>query len=248
MKALVLDCDGVLLDSARESFRVARRAYLDLRPESDLDEREEATLYGRFVESMPLGNRAEDYGAVMQALDSELQLPDQTAYDRFRATCDEAWLRDYHRRFYEVRDALAAASPEDWHRLMRPYGPFIALLRRRVGEVAYALATAKDRRSVTAIFAYHGISDLFPPHLILDKETGSSKSAHLTRLQELLDLPFAELTFVDDKVNHLDSVAPLGVRCALAAWGYNGSREHALAEERGYLVCTLDDVEARLFG
>jgi hypothetical protein len=56
------------------------------------------------------------------------------------------------------------------------------------------------------------------------------------------------MTFLDDKVNHLDSVSPLGVRCGLAAWGYNGPREHGLALERGYLVCRLDDVEAQLFG
>jgi hypothetical protein len=49
-------------------------------------------------------------------------------------------------------------------------------------------------------------------------------------------------------VNHLESVAPLGVRCALAAWGYNGPREHARAHELGFLVCGLADVEARLFG
>ena len=57
----------------------------------------------------------------------------------------------------------------------------------------------------------------------------------------------AEITFVDDKVNHLDAVAPLGVRCALAAWGYNGPREHRLARSHGHLLCTLDDVEAQLF-
>jgi hypothetical protein len=52
---------------------------------------------------------------------------------------------------------------------------------------------------------------------------------------------------VDDKLNHLEAVAPLGVRCALAAWGYNGPREHAAAAERGFLVCTLEDVEGKLF-
>ena len=58
---------------------------------------------------------------------------------------------------------------------------------------------------------------------------------------------FADLVFVDDKVNHLDSVAALGVRCALAAWGYNGPREQLLARSRGYDVLTLDDAESRLF-
>ena len=38
------------------------------------------------------------------------------------------------------------------------------------------------------------------------------------------------------------------MRCALAAWGYNGEREIRLARERGYLVCSLEDVERQLFG
>ncbi|NIU75284.1 MAG: hypothetical protein GWN71_17390, partial [Gammaproteobacteria bacterium] len=42
-------------------------------------------------------------------------------------------------------------------------------------------------------------------------------------------------------------VAKLGVRCALAAWGYNGEREQRRARERGLLVCTLADVEEQLF-
>jgi hypothetical protein len=55
------------------------------------------------------------------------------------------------------------------------------------------------------------------------------------------------MTFVDDKVNHLDAVAALGVRCGLASWGYNGEREVALARARGYLVLGLEDAEAQLF-
>ena len=51
------------------------------------------------------------------------------------------------------------------------------------------------------------------------------------------------MSFVDDKVNHLDAVSPLGVRCFLAGWGYNGPREHRLARERGYGICSLGDFE-----
>ena len=56
------------------------------------------------------------------------------------------------------------------------------------------------------------------------------------------------MTFVDDKVSHLEVVASLGVRCALAGWGYNGERESARARELGCLVLTLEDAEARLYG
>lgn len=60
-------------------------------------------------------------------------------------------------------------------------------------------------------------------------------------------MSFPDITFVDDKLNHLEAVAHLGVRPVLAGWGYNRERERALARSRGFLVCSLEDVERRLF-
>ncbi len=246
MKALVLDFDGVIADSARESFAVALATYRDLRPDSRLT-REEG-IYRSFVERMPLGNRAEDYAVILAAIESEAALVDQAAYDAFRAAQDSGWLVHYHRRFYEIREAMARNDPPGWKALMPPYPAFVELLKRRAGEVVYALATAKDRASVESLLREYGIAELFPQGLIMDKEAGTRKADHLEALHARLGVDWGEITFVDDKVNHLDAVAPLGVRCALAAWGYNGPREWALATERGYLVCTLEDAGSRLFG
>jgi phosphoglycolate phosphatase-like HAD superfamily hydrolase len=82
---------------------------------------------------------------------------------------------------------------------------------------------------------------------VLDKETGVTKSAHLEHLHGKFGSDYPDMCFIDDKVNHLDDVARLGVRCALATWGFNGPRETALARAAGHLVCTLDDVEAQIF-
>jgi phosphoglycolate phosphatase-like HAD superfamily hydrolase len=246
MKALVLDFDGVIADSARESFAVAVATYRQMRPGSGLT-REEGT-YKTFVDLMPLGNRAEDYGVILAAIESKTALPDQAAYDAFRASEDPDWLRRYHRRFYAIRAAMARKDPAGWRALMPPYPAFVDLLKRRAGEVSYALATAKDRGSVESLLREYGIAELFLPERIMDKEAGTWKAAHLEALHARLGVDWREITFVDDKVNHLDAVSPLGVRCALAAWGYNGPREWALAGERGYVVCTLEDAESRLFG
>ena len=248
MRALVLDFDGVIADSARESFAVAWRSYHELSPGSPLAARPSEACYPAFLQLMPLGNRAEDYGTALAAIEQGRELPDQASYDRFRAEQDEGWLATYHERFYAVRAALAMADPAGWRALMPPYRTFVDLLRRRAGDVSYAIATSKDRRSVEAMLADYGVADLFPAERILDKQAGRHKSAHLERLRELLALDFAGMTFVDDKVNHLDAVAPLGVRCGLAAWGYNGPRERELAARRGYLVCDEHDAERLLFG
>jgi phosphoglycolate phosphatase-like HAD superfamily hydrolase len=247
MRALALDFDGVISDSAPEAFRVAMQTYTELRPESAVSGFDQAALYERFLELMPLGNRAEDFAVVLAAVEAGAALPDQASYDAFYATLKTELLRAFHRRFYQVRADFARSRPDEWRRLLGPYPQLVEILRRRAGDTAFAIATAKDRDSVWQLLEHYGIAELFPRELVLDKETGRSKTAHLECLRDRLGIEYHDLTFVDDKVNHLDAVAPLGVRCALAAWGYNGPREHALARTRGYSVCQLEDVESQLF-
>lgn len=262
-KLLALDFDGVISDSAPEAFVVALRSYLALRPDSKLgalaaplagdrapgiDAVRASDRYADFLELMPLGNRAEDYAVILSALETDEPVRDQAAYDRLRARHDSGWLSDFHTHFYRVREALSACDPAGWHALMGPYPRFVEVLRRRASDVVLAIATAKDRSSVRALLRAYGIDALFDPDLVLDKEAGVSKVAHLEQLRRRCGLAYAQITFVDDKVNHLDDVASLGVRCGLACWGYNGEREARRARARGYLVCDLDNVEAQLFG
>jgi phosphoglycolate phosphatase-like HAD superfamily hydrolase len=247
MRALALDFDGVICDSAREAFIVAVRTYRALlSPTFARDERDEA-LFAEFVALMPLGNGATDYAVALAAIERGLAPADQRAYDAFRATLDPAPLRTYHKQFYRERAAWMKRDLAGWQAQMRPYPGICELLRRRAGEVALAIATAKDRHSVRALLTQYGVADLFPDGSVLDKETSDSKRVHVTRIAERAGVPVSEVTLVDDKVNHLEEVAGLGVRCVLAAWGYNGARERRIAEAHGFLVCQLGDFEARVF-
>jgi phosphoglycolate phosphatase-like HAD superfamily hydrolase len=262
VRGLVLDFDGVLFDSAPEAFLVARRTYAGVGPpvpadkplsppgdpwEMSRDEVLADPLYRRFVGHMPLGNRAEDYAAILSILERGVRVGDQEGYDGERERLSKEYAEAFHSHFYEVRTGFQDTHPQRWRALQGPYTPFVELLRRRWSDRTLAIATAKDRGSVRRLLDDNGLSDLFPDERLMDKETGRSKSAHLKRLHETLGLPFGDLTFVDDKVNHLDAVAPLGVRCVLAGWGYNGDREHDLARQRGYVVCSLRDAERILF-
>jgi len=250
VKLLALDFDGVLCDSAREAFVVSVRTFAETFPEHRLAPAAEADagLLARFLEIMPLGNRAEDYAVTLAAIASERPLPDQAAYDAFHASIERERLRAFHERFYRVRKAWAERDPEGWLARMAPYPGFCELLRRRAGDATLAIATAKDRRSVRAILEAHGVADLFADGFVLDKEAGEKKSAHVEQLAARAGCSAREVTFVDDKVNHLEDVAGVGARCVLAAWGYNGAREHGIARAQGFLVCGLDDFEARVFG
>jgi len=260
MPMLALDFDGVVSDSAPESFLVALRTWRALHPDSRLGEEllgaggapDRATirsdaLFRAFLDAMPLGNRAEDYGVVLACLDAATPLPHQSAYDAAKGALPDDFLHAFHERFYRERHDLAAADPEAWGALMGPFDFLLPILRERAGDTLLAIATAKDRPSVDALLARYGLVDLFPPERVADKEVGVSKRAHLSLLAERFEVPPAELTFVDDKVNHLEDVASLGVRCVLAGWGYNAEREWSRARAQGFAVARREDAESVLF-
>ena len=193
---------------------------------------------------MPLGNRAEDFGVVLAALEAGVSLPDQAAYDAFRSRHDEAWLMGFHRCFYQQRERLSSRHRQGWLALMAPFATFVDVLRARAGQVTLAIATARDRRSVRILLEAYGIAGLVDDALLLDKEVGRNKCAHLRVLAKRSGIVAADTRFLDDKLNHLSDVAELGVSCALAAWGYNGERERRCARKLGFPVCSLADVAA----
>jgi phosphoglycolate phosphatase-like HAD superfamily hydrolase len=259
MQLLALDFDGVISDSATESFLVALQTYTRLRGDSrfvglasdlrgaDREIVRANPVYQDFLALLPLGNRAEDFAVALCLLEDGRRVEDQDAYDLEKNSQPEDFMNDYHGEFYVERERLSEMGEAAWLALLGPYPAFIEWLHARAGDVVLAVATAKDRRSVDRLLTAYGIDGLFPSERILDKEAGPDKQAHLRALAARTDVAFEEMTFIDDKVNHLDSVSQLGVRCGLAAWGYNGSRERALAEARGHLVLELSDLDNQLF-
>jgi phosphoglycolate phosphatase-like HAD superfamily hydrolase len=254
MPVLALDFDGVICNSVLETFATAVSTYRGFVPESPLVHRIEARLgawpwaeaeiatepdFERFEGILPLGNRAEDFGVTLLSIDLDVTVPDQPAYDRFYQSLEPAWLEAFHRRFYENRASLRREAPDAWLRLHSDYPEFTSMLHDVADDITLAVATAKDGDSLDLLLERFGIGSLVRPELRLDKETGVQKTEHLTRLAERLSVPFDEITFVDDKVNHLVRVSSLGVRPVLAGWGHNTGREHDEAISLGFEVATL---------
>ncbi len=262
MQILACDFDGVLCDSSREVFVVAADAYAAQEPGSPLLAelallRGEAAagkpgyrdvpLVEKFFDLLPLGNRAEDFGVALHAVDGGPGIADQEAYDRYYDLHDAAWLASYHRHFYDARARLRAHDVGAWLALHRPYPELADILRRHAQACRMAVLTAKDGESVGLLLAELGMAELFEPELILDKDTGRLKTRHLEVLCDRLAADFADITFVDDKVNHLQQAAALGVRPVLSGWGFNSARERSLAVSLGYEIADLGTVETVLF-
>ncbi len=262
MRVIAFDFDGVLCDSSREVFVVAVDTLTAVEPESGLLDdlsplRNEAfaggdgfrshELYTRFFDLLPLGNRAEDFGVALKAMEASKTITGQTAYDAFYAGVPESWRHLYHRTFYETRERLRGSDLQKWLALHLPYPQMTRALERHRGSVVPAVATAKDARSVGLLLSELGLEAAFEPRLILDKTTGVEKTVHLRELQRRTGAPFEHITFIDDKLNHLETVAGLGVRGVLAGWGFNTERERTKARGLGFDVAQLNTLDQTLF-
>jgi len=262
MNVLALDFDGVIADTSRETFTVSLRTWARMEPASPLASHPLARGDGApqdyafqddkahcfFLEAMALGNRAEDFGAVLWAFDRGVPLPDQAAYDTFRATLPAGWLKRFHGLYYEERTALRRADPRGWVALQRPYPHMLEVLLRRGQRGRVAVLTARDGDSLVQLLKAWRLDRVISPEMVYDKETGVRKTAHLIRLCEDIRVVPGQVTFVDDKLNHLLNTSSLGVRGVLAAWGHNTAREHAKAERLGFPVATEETAEQLLFG
>ncbi len=246
---LALDFDGVICDSAAEVLHIALETWSALNSDETLAAKvtgfpETRSAFERLV---PLGNRAEDFGVALHILSMDLDIRTQDDYDRVREGLGARWLGQFHQQFYRTRHRLRTDDLGRWLRFHRTYPAFIEVLERCQQRANLAIATAKDGESVRQLLRHFGIDHLFSDDLILDKETGIAKTAHLKILATRIRCETAQITFVDDKLNHLEATAGLGVRGVLAGWGHNTQREHKLAQEAGFAVATLETAEALLF-
>jgi phosphoglycolate phosphatase-like HAD superfamily hydrolase len=249
MNVLALDFDGVICDSADEVLQTALGAWAEVSADSGLS----AKLGGRsgmrlaFDQLIPLGNRAEDFGVALHILENNIKVNCQEDYDVIRAGLGPRWLEKYHQAFYCARERLRDDDPGRWLGLHRTYPVFIDILNRRRRDARFSIVTAKDGESVRRLLKHFALDHLFSDDLILDKEVGIAKTAHLRILADRLGSNSSDITFVDDKLNHLLTTASFGGRGVLAGWGHNTPREHQAARQAGFVVASLETAESILF-
>ena len=242
-KILALDFDGVICNSEAEVHAVALGAYEELCPESSLLEMQsvDQDRFSRAFENLvPLGNRAEDFGVALRSLDQKVLITNQTEYDIFYSKQTEDWREAYHHEFYNFRENLRSKDLDNWLALHAPYSELIHYLKN-LQDITLAVVTAKDGASVRLLLSHFGIPAVFADELIFDKSLGAEKTAHLKALKKRLNARFEDITFIDDKVRHLEAVYGLGVDPVLATWGYNTRREHELARTLGFRLARLEN-------
>lgn len=256
-KILVFDFDGVIANSIHESFMTAINTYIQIVPDHSLPisdpltsdcvfefEKAHDDIFQKYLQAMPLGSRAEEYFVVFQLIEKNDfdQIINQSHFSHYKMTLPEEKRNNYDRRFYENRAALQKKDPLAWAKLIPPFKGVVEAIPALSDRFTLCIATSKDRASINILLQNYGLREYFSPGNILDKDFADSKREHLVRFHEDHHVPYSNIYFIDDKVNHLQSVKNLGVHTYLALWGFNDEREYETAREEGFILLALDDL------
>lgn len=228
-RVLALDFDGVIWDSVGECFVMARRVYTEMYglPCSDL---EAAFRRGRW-----LVRTGGDFLLVLQLAmadpEGDLTHFSKAQFEQLQLS-KAAECQAFSQEFYALREKTRDENWKEWVSFQQPY----PLLLQQFEQLQalfdqVVVCTTKDSKSAQLLLQSAGLD--FP---IYGKELALHKGDQIKALCEQHGVEPAQIFFIDDLVENLDQVRPLGAACGLAAWGYNTASERERARAEGYAV------------
>jgi phosphoglycolate phosphatase-like HAD superfamily hydrolase len=247
----------VIANSIHESFMTAINTYIQVVVDHSLPlsdpltpdrvfefEKKYNNIYGKYVQAMPLGNRAEEYFVVFRLIERNDfdKIKNQSHFTQYKMTLPEKERKTYDNLFYENRAILQKKDPQKWAKLIPPFTDVVVAIPALSERFTLCIATSKDRSSINILLENYGLLNHFNPENILDKDFADSKKEHLTRFQQDHHVPYTDIHFIDDKVLHLQSVKNLRIHGYLALWGFNDEREYETAQSEGFTLLALEDL------
>jgi len=217
IQALIcLDFDGVLFDTAKEAYIMAREAYFgDIADQPTLDSYEQFLLLRPFVLS------AWQYRLVFELISSEMD--NAVLLQKYREKSivykPQTMDRDFEQNFNRVRDGAIKQDKKAWLRLHEPYSFFEKIKSTLIECPQYfQIVSTKGKRFILELLISHNVPwgrdqvwgrDEF-------EKCGQSKAAILESYASAKDI-----LFIDDSEQHLNELNHLdNVECILANWGY----------------------------
>ncbi|MDZ7371580.1 MAG: hypothetical protein ONB12_10470 [candidate division KSB1 bacterium] len=240
---LALDMDGVIIDSIRECLFNAYNAYADYCGDRHVPD--EAALSADWLkEARRLRNfirQGEDYVYIAHAIHQNAAIENQQAFDAFT----EQW-RDLRQRFFDLiyhrRLEFSRETPHLWGELNPLYPGIHEFLTTYPHKENLYIITSKRLTFVEKILQAHRI--VLPQENIFDT-SAASKGEIIKRLLHERACDARAFHFVDDQVDTLLKIKPLGINLYLAGWGYNNQDQKKKAQNNNIPVLDLSEFYRR---
>jgi len=243
IRLLALDFDGVIVDSVLECAVVAYngyQAFQGLVTRINSPQEIPADKLSKFRSMRPYIRSGEDYLYLFQALDEDITISGQAAFDKFHDTHLDR-KESYYQLFYAEREALMISDNENWIALNPPYDGMIDYLQSIKPNLILHIVSTKASKYISEILDYNGIR--LSVEQIHQAGRGFSKADIINLLLQENQLYPGETAFVDDHPDTVLKVSETGVVCYLANWGYNNVGQRQFIMDNDIPVIDLHKLE-----
>lgn len=218
-KAIFLDFDGVLFNTAQEAYAVGMLAIGNAEQISEINFN--GTHYQRFMNFRYLVGPAWNYQYIFTLLNEKDDRQFHSRYLEEIIAAKKSAYTDFEKAFFASRADFKHDNYSEWLKLNKPY-KFFLLLKQELQKSPsdFNIITTKDKGTVMDIFKANGLN--FNPSNIYDKddfEMYKNKAEIAKHIMETEKI--SKAIFVDDNVEHLKPFKYLrNVETFHAGWGY----------------------------
>ena len=250
MKVLVMDFDGVIVDSMNEGLFNGFNAYIYFHPHTRLFGRGRFTFdnfnkiikkynnqYKKFRKLRCYLRTALDYYYFFLAIEQIAKIKNVLDFDKFSEKSGMGYER-YTKIFYLNR--LEYMKHFDKWINLTPLFSFMKDYLKSSNLDNVFISTSNRKSTVSNILRYYKIK--FPEKNIFDNQTSLDKMDHIKIIKKRKNIEFHDIYFIDDQVRILIELKKLGVKCHLAGWGYNNEEQRKEAVRNG-----IDLIDKKFF-
>jgi phosphoglycolate phosphatase-like HAD superfamily hydrolase len=211
---VAFDFDGVIIDSARESFLTSAKTYGELTGKHvSGEEMAKAYIVGRGFSLNAESN------CTLTRLISENPKINFSNYSQ--AKFDEEKLKDkaIAEKFAELFrvNRKKQAGTKEWLKIQKPFPHVKNAIEELSKKFPFYVVTTKEKHSVMALFNYYKFS--IPEEKIIFDHNAETKEALLEIVAQKENVPLSQIIFFDDAITQLIHAKKAGAIPILAMWG-----------------------------
>ena len=230
---LALDFDGCIVDSVMEALFVAYvsyRRYINNRTrifdnkEPEIDkflslisdyqvEVKEFRHYRHYIRD------ASDYAVILYIMEDSLRVDSDDDFFETKKLIPSKDMARFYQCFYDTRAKIIEDNFDAWARLT-PGFSCIDEMRRLDNEHKTIMATTNNKETARSLMTEEWLNLNIKEDDIIDLHISTDKTIQMEYIVNKYGVEFEDIHFLDDNLNQLLAVRPLGVNVYLSSWGY----------------------------
>lgn len=229
---VAFDFDGVICNSAKESYIQALEAYREMGGKIKHSER----VLESFMKGRPLVTKLEQYYALFSMLERNPRINfENVSAKQFEKENQKhkQQHQQFTERFLHHRRTMAKMKPFEWAKLHKKYFKIDAFIKRVAKNHQVFITTTKDFASVKDLLRHFGIQNIPDSH-IFSKDFSNKKTEQLKAVSKKTNVPLSQIVLVEDAVEQVRKARSIGAKAVLVPYGYSTKRQITRARKEGF--------------